>query len=49
MQNGLAVYSTWSSIAALLNLAVVLQVWGVDRSTAATAALVILLAELLGW
>ncbi|XP_015252798.1 PREDICTED: uncharacterized protein LOC107099257 [Cyprinodon variegatus] len=49
VQNGLAVYSTWSSIAALLNLAVVLQVWGVDRSTAATAALVILLAELLGW
>ncbi|MEQ2168858.1 hypothetical protein GOODEAATRI_019012 [Goodea atripinnis] len=49
VQNGLAVYTTWSSIASLLNLSVVLHLWGVDKSTAATASLCILFAELLGW
>uniref|UniRef100_A0A3B5KY79 Uncharacterized protein n=1 Tax=Xiphophorus couchianus TaxID=32473 RepID=A0A3B5KY79_9TELE len=45
VQNGLAVYATWSSIASLLNFSVVLQLWGVDKSTAATISLCILFAE----
>ncbi|XP_014835116.1 PREDICTED: uncharacterized protein LOC106912846, partial [Poecilia mexicana] len=49
VQNSLAVYTTWSSIASLLNFSVVLQLWGVDKSTAATISLCILFAELLGW
>ncbi|XP_035990186.1 uncharacterized protein LOC105923790 isoform X2 [Fundulus heteroclitus] len=49
VQNGLAFYTTWSSIAVLLNFSVVLHLWGVEKSTAATASLCILFAELLGW
>uniref|UniRef100_A0A3Q3H0Q1 Si:dkey-29d8.3 n=1 Tax=Kryptolebias marmoratus TaxID=37003 RepID=A0A3Q3H0Q1_KRYMA len=48
VQNGLAVYSTWTSIASLINFAVVLHLWGVDKSTAATACLCILFAEVVG-
>ncbi|XP_037535198.1 uncharacterized protein LOC119412284 [Nematolebias whitei] len=49
VQNGLAVYTTWTSIASLLNFSVVLHLWGVDKSTAATASLCILFAEVVGW
>ncbi|XP_028282970.1 uncharacterized protein LOC114449468 [Parambassis ranga] len=49
VQNGLAVYTTWTSIASLINFSVVLQLWGVDRSTAGTASLCILFAEVVGW
>uniref|UniRef100_A0A1A8GQQ8 Uncharacterized protein n=1 Tax=Nothobranchius korthausae TaxID=1143690 RepID=A0A1A8GQQ8_9TELE len=49
VQNGLAVYTTWTSIASLINFSVVLHLWGVDRTTAATASLCILFAELVGW
>lgn len=49
VQNGLAVYSTWISIASLINFALVLHLWGVDRSTAATASLCILFAEVVLW
>uniref|UniRef100_A0A3Q3IWF4 Uncharacterized protein n=1 Tax=Monopterus albus TaxID=43700 RepID=A0A3Q3IWF4_MONAL len=43
--NGLALYATWTSIASLINFAVVLHQWGVDRSTAATASLCIFILE----
>lgn len=49
VQNGLAIYTTWSSIASLLNFSVVLHLWGVEKSTAGTASLCILFVELLGW
>lgn len=49
VQNGLAVYTTWTSIASLINFSVVLHLWGVDRSTAGTASLCILFAEVVGW
>ncbi|GAA6229432.1 uncharacterized protein LOC108885333 [Lates japonicus] len=49
VQNGLAVYTTWTSIASLINFSLVLHLWGVDRSTAATASLCILFAEVVGW
>ncbi|XP_037535197.1 uncharacterized protein LOC119412283 [Nematolebias whitei] len=49
VQNGLAVYTTWTSIASLLNFSVVLHLWGVDKSTAATVSLCILFAEVVGW
>ncbi|KAA8587611.1 hypothetical protein FQN60_016473, partial [Etheostoma spectabile] len=49
VQNGLAVYTTWTSIASLINFALVLHLWGVDRSTAATASLCILFAEVVAW
>lgn len=49
VQNGLAVYTTWTSIAVLINFALVLQLLGVDRSTAATASLCILLGEVATW
>lgn len=49
VQNGLALYSTWTTIATLLNLCVVLDLEGVARATAGTASLCVLLLELLGW
>ncbi|XP_077471658.1 uncharacterized protein LOC144085863 [Stigmatopora argus] len=49
VQNGLAVYTTWTSIAALINFTLVLQLWGVAKSTAATVSLCLLFAELVAW
>lgn len=49
VQNGLALYSTWTSIASLINFSLVLHLWGVARSTAATASLCILFAEVVAW
>ncbi|CAL8346994.1 unnamed protein product [Merluccius merluccius] len=49
VQNGLALYSTWTSVATLINLAVVLKLWGVAQSTAGTLSLCILLVQLLVW
>ncbi|TKS80413.1 hypothetical protein D9C73_013354 [Collichthys lucidus] len=49
VQNGLALYTTWLSIASLINFSLVLNLWGVDRHTAATASLCILFGEVLGW
>ncbi|CAK6969379.1 uncharacterized protein LOC128368915 [Scomber scombrus] len=49
VQNGLALYTTWTSIASLINFSLVLHLWGVVRSTAASASLCILFAELMGW
>ncbi|XP_028833872.1 uncharacterized protein LOC114789009 [Denticeps clupeoides] len=49
VQNGIAVYATWTTIAALLNFTVVLNVTGVSKTTAATTSLCFLLIEVLGW
>uniref|UniRef100_UPI0037E8C035 uncharacterized protein n=1 Tax=Semicossyphus pulcher TaxID=241346 RepID=UPI0037E8C035 len=49
VQNGLALYTTWTSIASLINFSLVLHLWGVDKSTAATASLCILFGEVVGW
>ncbi|KAM8727490.1 uncharacterized protein AB9X84_001185 [Acanthopagrus schlegelii] len=49
VQNGLALYTTWTAIASLINFSLVLHLWGVDRSTAATASLCILFGEVMGW
>ncbi|XP_061784637.1 uncharacterized protein [Nerophis lumbriciformis] len=49
VQNGLALYTTWTAIASLINFTLVLQLWGVVRSTAATVSLCILFAELVLW
>lgn len=49
VQNGLALYSTWTTIATLINLCVVLDQEGVARATAGTVCLCVLLVELLGW
>ncbi|KAM4551203.1 uncharacterized protein PAE49_015067 isoform 2-T2 [Odontesthes bonariensis] len=49
VQNGLALYATWTSIASLINFSLVLHLWGVEKSTAATASLCILFAEVVGW
>ncbi|KAM9323423.1 uncharacterized protein KZ484_021527 [Pholidichthys leucotaenia] len=49
VHNGLAVYTTWTCIACLINFSVVLHLWGVEKSTAATASLCILFAEVVGW
>ncbi|XP_072219213.1 uncharacterized protein [Leuresthes tenuis] len=49
VQNGLAVYATWTSVASLINFSLVIHLWGVDKSTAATASLCILFAEVVGW
>ncbi|KAG7524626.1 hypothetical protein JOB18_014728 [Solea senegalensis] len=48
-QNGLAVYTTWTSIASLINFSLVLQLWGVDKTTAATASLCILFGFVIVW
>ncbi|KAG9283315.1 hypothetical protein AMEX_G2070 [Astyanax mexicanus] len=50
VQNGLAVYATWTSIATLINLAIVVSYNGsMDRSDAATLSLSLLLVEVAAW
>ncbi|XP_062260876.1 uncharacterized protein LOC133968712 [Platichthys flesus] len=49
VQNGLALYTTWTSIASLINFSVVLHLWGVDKSTAASASLCLLFGEVVAW
>ncbi|XP_061212194.1 uncharacterized protein LOC133213743 [Neopsephotus bourkii] len=50
VQNGLALYATWTSIATLLNFAIVLiYKWNVANETATTACLSILGLSLLIW
>lgn len=50
MQNGLALYATWTTIATLLNFAVVLiYKWDVSNETATTACLSILTLMLVMW
>ncbi|XP_011614656.1 uncharacterized protein [Takifugu rubripes] len=49
VHNGLALYATWTAIASLINFTLVLHLWGVDRSTAATASLCILFGEVAIW
>ncbi|XP_070701287.1 uncharacterized protein [Pempheris klunzingeri] len=49
VHNGLALYTTWTSIASLINFSLVLHLWGVDSSTAASASLCILFAEVVAW
>lgn len=49
VQNGLALYTTWTSIASLINFSLVLHLWGVEKSTAATASLCILFGEVVAW
>ena len=50
VQNGLALYVTWTSIATLLNFAVVLiYKWNVPNEKATTASLSILALGLVIW
>ncbi|XP_053919615.1 uncharacterized protein LOC128851832 isoform X1 [Cuculus canorus] len=50
VQNGLALYATWVTIATLLNFAVVLiYKWNVSNETATTASLSILALDLVVW
>ena len=50
VNNGLALYTTWSTIASLLNLTMVLTyVHGVPQDVASTIALVILAVEIIVW
>lgn len=50
VQNGLALYATWTTIATLLNFAVVLiYKWNVSNETATTASLSILALDLVIW
>ncbi|GAB0187688.1 T-cell activation Rho GTPase-activating protein-like [Grus japonensis] len=50
VQNGLALYATWTTIATLLNFAVVLiYKWNVSNKTATTASLSILTLHLVIW
>ncbi|XP_010573060.1 PREDICTED: uncharacterized protein LOC104836271 [Haliaeetus leucocephalus] len=50
VQNGLALYATWTTIAALLNFAIVLiYKWNVSNETATTASLSILALDLVIW
>ncbi|XP_028659620.2 uncharacterized protein LOC114653448 [Erpetoichthys calabaricus] len=50
VHNGVATYITWTTIATLINFAVVLTyVGGVSRSTAATVCLSVLLIEVIAW
>ncbi|XP_038067348.1 uncharacterized protein LOC119737231 [Patiria miniata] len=48
IQNGMALYATWVTIATLLNFAIVLSYWGgMDQSDASTVSLSVLLVEVL--
>ncbi|XP_022089421.1 uncharacterized protein LOC110978606 [Acanthaster planci] len=48
IQNGLATYATWVTIATLINFAIVLRYWGgMSQSDASTVSLSILLVEVL--
>lgn len=50
VQNGIATYATWTTIATLLNFTIVLSYnAGMNKSDAATVALSILLGEAVGW
>lgn len=50
VQNGLALYATWTTIASLLNFAVVLiYKWNVSNEIATTTSLSILTLLLLIW
>ncbi|XP_064848543.1 uncharacterized protein LOC135558572 [Oncorhynchus masou masou] len=49
VQNGIALYTTWTTIATLINFTLVLDLSGVASSTAATVSLCILLVEVIGW
>ncbi|XP_056330574.1 uncharacterized protein si:dkey-29d8.3 [Danio aesculapii] len=49
VQNGIATYATWTTIATLLNFTVVLNVASVSATNAATASLSILLLEVIVW
>ncbi|XP_062337967.1 uncharacterized protein LOC134036856 isoform X1 [Osmerus eperlanus] len=49
VQNGVSLYTTWTCIATLVNLSVVLSVEGVARDTAGTVSLCALLLGVLGW
>lgn len=50
VQNGLAAYTTWTSIATLINLTIVLSYdAGMSESDAATLTLSLLSAEVLVW
>ncbi|XP_013995422.1 uncharacterized protein [Salmo salar] len=49
VQNGIALYTTWTTIATLINFTLVLDLSGVAKSTAATVSLCILLVEVIGW
>lgn len=50
VQNGIATYATWTTIATLLNFTVVLSYnAGMNKSDAATVSLSILLGEAVAW
>lgn len=49
IQNGIAVYATWTTIATLLNFSIVLHFSEITKTDAATVSLCILLFEVLGW
>lgn len=49
VQNGIATYATWTTIATLLNFTVVLDLASVSPTNAATASLCILLLEVIIW
>ncbi|TRY53830.1 hypothetical protein DNTS_002788 [Danionella cerebrum] len=49
VQNGIATYATWTTIATLLNFTVVLSLASVSAANAATTALSILLLEVIVW
>ncbi|KAJ8012293.1 hypothetical protein DPEC_G00067160 [Dallia pectoralis] len=49
VQNAIALYSTWTSVATLINLTLVLDLSGVARSTAATFSLCVLMVQVIGW
>ncbi|XP_066508505.1 uncharacterized protein [Hoplias malabaricus] len=49
VQNGIAAYATWTTIATLLNFAVVLNISSVSLTNAATTSLSLLLLEVIVW
>lgn len=49
VQNGIATYATWTTIATLLNFTVVLDMTSISATNAATVSLCILLLELVTW
>ncbi|XP_051984766.1 uncharacterized protein si:dkey-29d8.3 [Xyrauchen texanus] len=49
VQNGIAIYATWTTIATLLNFTVVLNLASVSATNAATASLCILLLVVIIW
>ncbi|XP_063075161.1 uncharacterized protein si:dkey-29d8.3 [Engraulis encrasicolus] len=49
VQNGIAIYTTWTTIATLINLTIVMDLSGVSKTNAATVSLCFLLIEVLLW